>query len=89
MGSIDILYDTSEPVRPTLLRDISSSASTAGYGSANKGMAGIEAKYKVTAVIEEEKHEENGNETEREMACRRSRLLRQHRQFDFRVPDNV
>jgi len=48
---------------------------------------GIEAKYEVAAVIEEEKHEENGNETESETACRRSR---QHRQLDFfRVPGNV
>jgi hypothetical protein len=34
----------------------------------DEDMAGIEAKEKVAAVVEEEKHEENGNETEREMA---------------------
>ena len=30
----------------------------------DEDMAGIEAKEKVAAVVEEEKHEENGNETE-------------------------
>ena len=49
-------------------------------------MAGIEAKEKVATVVEEEKHEENGNETEDRERCRRLRLPQRQTRRPFLLP---